>query len=86
MHGIEFTADFFLMPLKGCDMVLGVQWFTSLGKVLFDFSNHTIGFEIQGRKVLLKGVPDKNIRTVGIRQIDRAMNEGVQLGMATGPV
>lgn len=33
MQSITFTADLYLIPLGGCDIVLGIQWFTSLGKV-----------------------------------------------------
>lgn len=40
MKGLLLSADVFLIPLGGCDLVLGVQWFTTLGKVQFDFNTH----------------------------------------------
>lgn len=41
MRGLVFTADLILMPLGGCDIVLGVQWFTSLCTVHFDYTNYS---------------------------------------------
>lgn len=33
MHGHGFTADFYIIPLKGCEMVLGFKWLAQLGDV-----------------------------------------------------
>ena len=37
LHGIEFSADILLLPLGGCDLVLGVQWLSTLGVIKWDF-------------------------------------------------
>lgn len=29
----QFVTDFMLLPLKGCDLVLGVQWLLSLRSI-----------------------------------------------------
>ncbi|WVZ93488.1 hypothetical protein U9M48_039463 [Paspalum notatum var. saurae] len=39
-----FTADLFVLPLAGYDIVFGTQWLASLGPILWDFSRLTIGF------------------------------------------
>ena len=39
MQGREFRADMRLIPFGGCDMVLGIQWLSQLGPVLWDFKN-----------------------------------------------
>uniref|UniRef100_A0A803N656 Uncharacterized protein n=1 Tax=Chenopodium quinoa TaxID=63459 RepID=A0A803N656_CHEQI len=44
MQGADFTADVFLLPLSGSDLVLGIQWFVQVGPVLWDFSNLTMEF------------------------------------------
>ena len=31
------TSDFFVLSLRGCDMVLGVQWLITVGPILWDF-------------------------------------------------
>lgn len=39
MQENEFKANMRLIPLGGCDMVLGIQWLSQLGPVLWDFKN-----------------------------------------------
>jgi hypothetical protein len=35
----EFVMGFFVIPLAGYEMVLGVQWLRTLGPILWDFTN-----------------------------------------------
>jgi hypothetical protein len=44
VQGTTITADFYLLPLGGCNIVLGVDWLRSLGPVLWDFSCLTMQF------------------------------------------
>jgi hypothetical protein len=37
IQGHVFTTTFYLIPLGGCDMVLGVDLLSTLGPVLWDF-------------------------------------------------
>lgn len=37
MQGRKFTADFLLMPLGGCEVVLGVRWLSLLGNIEWNF-------------------------------------------------
>ena len=39
MQGREFRADMRLFSLGGCDMILGSQWLSQLGPVLWEFKN-----------------------------------------------
>lgn len=55
LQGHEFSTDVMLVPLGGCEMVLGIQWLTSLGPVLWDFSQLRMEFKFQGRKHVLRG-------------------------------
>ncbi|XP_074336946.1 uncharacterized protein LOC141674121 [Apium graveolens] len=50
MGGHSFDADVLLLPLIGSDMVLGVQWFSNLGPVLWDFSKLIMQFKHNGQK------------------------------------
>jgi hypothetical protein len=40
----EFSADFFILPLAGYDVVLDTQWLASLGPILWDFGALTMSF------------------------------------------
>jgi hypothetical protein len=37
IQGFSFRTDFFILPLAGCDAVLGVQWLHTLGPIIWDF-------------------------------------------------
>ncbi|KAK9174927.1 hypothetical protein WN944_026931 [Citrus x changshan-huyou] len=39
LKGREFQANIRLLPLGGCDMVLGILWLAKLGPILRDFKN-----------------------------------------------
>ncbi|XP_061356120.1 uncharacterized protein LOC133300572, partial [Gastrolobium bilobum] len=51
----KFPLDLFVLELQGADIVLGVQWLATLGPILTDYHNMTIGFTHQGKHVSLHG-------------------------------
>ena len=53
MQGKEFKANMRLIPLKGCDLVLGIQWLAQLGPILWDFKNLRMEFSWNGKKMVL---------------------------------
>ncbi|GKC16027.1 retrotransposable element Tf2, partial [Tanacetum coccineum] len=81
MHSIEFSIDLMVMHLGGSDMVLGIQWFVTLGKVTFDFDNRCIEFDHKGRKVVLRGSDDKPIQTVGEQKMRQTIQQGGEICM-----
>lgn len=55
-QGVEFQNDFMVLPLKGCDLVLGVQWLVSLGPIIWNFEALTMKFQYHGDCCELKGL------------------------------
>lgn len=51
----SFIADFYVIPLDGFDIVLGVKWLQTLGPILWDFTSLTMIFEVNGRQITLQG-------------------------------
>lgn len=47
MQGQIFKADARVLAIGGCDMVLGVQWLSTLGPILWDFTNLQMQFQLQ---------------------------------------
>ena len=37
LQGNSIFVDFYLLPLEGCDVVLGAQWLSTLGPIEWDF-------------------------------------------------
>jgi hypothetical protein len=56
LQGCTFAATLHLLPLGGCDVVLGVDWLRFLGPVLWDFGSLTMKFPYQNREVTLQGL------------------------------
>lgn len=44
-----FFSDFFVLPLNGAEVVLGVHWLGLLGSVLADYKKLTIDFHWKGQ-------------------------------------
>lgn len=61
MHGAEFQADVMLLPLSGSDMVLGVQWFSTLGPIIWNFQDMSMKFKHQGKRIKLRGAQPKGL-------------------------
>ncbi|KAG7572601.1 Neutral/alkaline non-lysosomal ceramidase C-terminal [Arabidopsis suecica] len=51
-HTTSFVDDFMLIPLGGCDVVLGVQWLRKLGPISWDFNTLEMGFVYEKQKTM----------------------------------
>lgn len=45
-----------LLPLGGCEMVLGIQWSATLGDIQWNFKQLTMEFKCEGTVRMLKGI------------------------------
>nr|GFC23054.1 hypothetical protein [Tanacetum cinerariifolium] len=62
MHREEFVVDAMVLPLGGCDMVLGVQWLSTLGNIMLNFQELRMEFKYKGRKVSLRGTRKSRVQ------------------------
>lgn len=75
MQGTVFSSEVRLLPMGGCDMVLGVQWLSTLGPVLWDFNNLQMEFTAFGRKHVLQGGNATDVQLVGIKQMEHLIRK-----------
>lgn len=54
-----FTDSFLLLPVAGCDLVLGAQWLDSLGFIGWHFLDKVMVFVIDGKRHTLKGISSR---------------------------
>jgi hypothetical protein len=52
----HFTADFYVLPLAGYDVVLGTQWLATLDPLLWDFGQLTLQFWRDSQPVCWHGL------------------------------
>ncbi|GJS84533.1 ty3-gypsy retrotransposon protein [Tanacetum coccineum] len=57
LQNTSFTIPFFVLPIEGANVVLGMSWLGSLGPILADFSVPTISFQSNGLTINLTGEP-----------------------------
>lgn len=62
MQGNTFSTNVMLIQLGSCDMVLGVQWLSKLGPICWDFKNLVMKFTLDGKDVILKGIPLQKLK------------------------
>lgn len=60
MQGHQFCWDLRVLPLGGCDMVLGVDWLKQLGDVVFNLTQRKIAFMHQAIQITLLGNSSSN--------------------------
>lgn len=80
VQGNQFVTDFFLLPLGGCDVVLGMQWLRTLGPVLWDFNSLTMSFKDGNKLVNLKGLNPSGseiVQDVQICQLTTVERNGI---------
>ncbi|XP_042032226.1 uncharacterized protein LOC121778901 [Salvia splendens] len=56
VQGSVFLVDLHILPIHGPDVILGMDWLESLGKVTADFAGKTLEFTHKERPITLKGV------------------------------
>ncbi|XP_021773518.1 uncharacterized protein LOC110737466 [Chenopodium quinoa] len=81
MQGYTFTADLLLLPLSGSNMVLGIQWFSTLGPILWDFKNLTMEFKLNQKKVKLRGATNKKLKGIQADQLSKLLQRESELSM-----
>ena len=72
---LKFTQNCYLFDLGGADLVLGVEWLASLGKVEANFEKLTLAVRVQGKKVVLKAEPTLIKAAISLKMVKGAMTE-----------
>ncbi|XP_061370707.1 uncharacterized protein LOC133313358 [Gastrolobium bilobum] len=70
----QFFVDFYLLPICGEDLVLGVQWLKTLGPVLTDYEALTMKFIKEGKLVLVQGVASEQAQELNSAQLKRLIS------------
>lgn len=58
IQGYQYTNSFLLLPVPGCDLVLGAQWLDSLGYIGWHLLEKVM-FVVNGKKYVLQGVSNR---------------------------
>jgi hypothetical protein len=68
---------FYVVDLSDTDVVLGVQWMITLGKITTNYQTLEMGFRDQdGKKVVLIGMSIRAPRTISTKRMERIFRHG----------
>ena len=65
IQGEEFSIPFHVLPLRGCDVVLGTQCLNTLDDIQWNFQFLTTEFWHKGNKVMLQGLKQSGSHLLG---------------------
>ncbi|GMI81659.1 hypothetical protein HRI_001835200 [Hibiscus trionum] len=71
VQNTELITDFYVLPLEGTEMVLGVAWMATLGPVTMDFSQLTFEFRQNNTPHRWQGETDAGPQLVQLQSIRR---------------
>ena len=76
LGGYECTTNFYALPLGGCEAVLGVQWFSSVSPVMWDFQLLTMEFSKgdQKFKLIYSSPQVPLIQELSLRHLDKELH------------
>ncbi|KAM5586386.1 hypothetical protein ABKV19_005352, partial [Rosa sericea] len=56
LQGYTFQAEFYVLPVSGCEVILGASWLRSLGDILWNFEDLTMKFDKGSTRYTLQGL------------------------------
>lgn len=75
MQGVTFCSDFYVIPIGGYGMVLGIQWLATLGDIKCNFSKLCMEFVYGGEMVHLQGATGMSASKPKSQQLFAAWKE-----------
>lgn len=60
IQGYEFTGSFLLLPVTGCDLLLGAQWLNTFGFIGWHFAEKVMMFTTNGKCHILHGLTSQS--------------------------
>ena len=81
VQGYSFTTEIRSLPLDCCELVLGVQWLSTLGPILWDLLNLRMEFNLNGIKHVLRGVTKSGCKLIKGARLNTLMLQQPQIAM-----
>lgn len=81
VQGYEYSSEIRTLPLECCDLVLGVQWLSTLGPILWDFLNPRMEFTLNGVKNVLRGNTKTGCKVIKGSSFNKLMLQEPQIAM-----
>ena len=85
LQGEIFNASVMLLPLGCCDMVLGIQWLSTLRDIKCNFQELRMSFAYNGKVVNLRGSTKPAVQWMTGKQMPKETEKATYLAMCVYP-
>ncbi|GJY93175.1 reverse transcriptase [Tanacetum coccineum] len=75
LQGETFAVDMMILPLGGCEMVLGIQWLSTLGDIKCNFKLLRMEFNYNKRRMVLRDTPKAFVHWIEGNKQDKEVNQ-----------
>lgn len=82
MQGQEFKTELLVLPVGGCEVVLGMQWLTTIGDVKWNFGELRMEFLQNDKKVVLRGMKQHGLQLVKRKKMQQILQKPQQVASA----
>ena len=77
-QGLEIVTDFHVLPIGGCQMVLGVDWLQTLDEVTVNFKKRRVKITKNDNYWELQGVHPNDMEVVSARVMDKTLYQSTK--------
>ncbi|GKB48138.1 hypothetical protein Tco_0898891 [Tanacetum coccineum] len=74
MQGLAIKVDLYVLPKKGPDVILRIQWLQKLGKVTHDYAQQTMKFTLVNTTYSLKGDESLRMKRISLHHIQALLD------------
>lgn len=68
LQGITYSADVMILRLGSCDVVLGVQWLSTLDDIFWNFRKLTLEFQYNKKRTVLRSSQQAALPWIGAKE------------------
>lgn len=77
IQGYSVTADYYILPVAACQLVLGVQWLETLGPIKMDYKQLTMNFKVEGTSQTFQGLRRTSIEALSDKESNGLQGTGL---------
>ena len=72
-QGVDIVTDFHILPIGGCQMVLGVDWLQTVDEMTFSYKNQSVRISWGDNIWELQGIQAGRLELVQVEAVDRSL-------------
>ena len=77
IQGYSVTADYYILLVATCQLVLGVQWLETLGPIEMDYKQLTMNFKVEGTPQTFQGLRRTSIEALSDKESNGLQGTGL---------